>query len=88
MGVQSRRNSVHQALVGFFVTNAILGELTAGKLFTLGPFTSGIGVICWPAVFIATALIKECFGREGVRRLICMTIGLIVYTLVVLNLSI
>ena len=58
-----------------------------GKLFTLGPFTLSIGVIPWPVVFIATDLINEYFGREGVRRLTLMTIALIVYAFVVLFLA-
>ena len=78
---------MYLALAGFFVTNAILGELTGGKLFTLGPFTLSIGVIPWPVVFIATDLINEYFGREGVRRLTLMTIALIVYAFVVLFLA-
>ena len=88
IGLQSRRDVVYMALAGFFVTNAILGELTGGKLFTLGPFTLSIGVIPWPVVFIATDLINEYFGREGVKRLTLMTIALIVYAFIVLFLSI
>ena len=88
MGIQTRRDIVYLALAGFFVTNAVLGELTGGKLFTLGPFTLSIGVIPWPVVFIATDLINEYFGREGVRRLTLMTIGLIVYAFFVLFLAI
>ena len=84
MEAQTRRDIVYLALAGFFVTNAILGELTGGKLFSLGPFTLSIGVIPWPVVFIATDLINEYFGREGVRRLTFMTIALIVYAFVVL----
>ena len=38
-------------------------------------------------VFIATDLINEYFGREGVKRLTFMTIGLIVYAFVVLFLA-
>ena len=86
--VASRRDIVYLALAGFFVTNAILGELTGGKLFTLGPFTMSIGVIPWPVVFITTDLINEYFGRDGVRRLTLTTIGLIAYAFVVLYLSI
>ena len=88
MGIQTRRDIVYLALAGFFVTNAVLGELTGGKLFTLGPFTLSIGVIPWPVVFIATDLINEYFGREGVRRLTLMTIALIVYAFIVLFLAI
>jgi queuosine precursor transporter len=86
--VATRRDIVYLALAGFFVTNAILGEVTGGKLFTLGPFTMSIGVIPWPVVFIATDLINEYFGREGVRRLTFVTIGLIAYAFVVLYLAI
>jgi queuosine precursor transporter len=88
MDVATRRDIVYLALAGFFVTNAILGEVTGGKLFTLGPFTMSIGVIPWPVVFITTDLINEYFGRDGVRRLTFMTIGLIAYAFVVLYLSI
>ena len=88
IGVASRRDIVYLALAGFFVTNAILGELTGGKLFSLGPFTMSIGVIPWPVVFISTDLINEYFGRDGVRRLTFMTIGLIAYAFVILYLAI
>jgi uncharacterized integral membrane protein (TIGR00697 family) len=87
MTAQTRRDLVYLALAGFFVTNAILGELTGGKLFTLGPFTLSIGVIPWPVVFISTDLINEYFGRDGVRRLTFMTIGLIIYAFIVLFLA-
>ena len=87
MGIQTRRDIVYLALAGFFVTNAILGEVTGGKLFTFGVFTLSIGVIPWPVVFIATDLINEYFGREGVKRLTFMTIALIVYAFVVLFLA-
>jgi uncharacterized integral membrane protein (TIGR00697 family) len=87
MIAQTRRDVVYLALAGFFVTNAILGEVTGGKLFTLGPFTLSIGVIPWPVVFLSTDLMNEYFGREGVRRLTFMTIGLIIYAFVVLFLA-
>jgi queuosine precursor transporter len=87
MKAQSRRDLVYIALAGFFVSNAILGEVTGGKLFTLGPFTMSIGVIPWPVVFIATDLINEYFGREGVKRLTFITIGLIGYAFIVLYAS-
>jgi uncharacterized integral membrane protein (TIGR00697 family) len=44
-------------------------------------------VIPWPVVFLSTDLINEYFGREGVRRLTFMTIGLIGYAFVVLFLA-
>ena len=68
MDIQSHRDIVYLTLAGLFITNTILGELPGGKLFTFNPFTLSIGVIPWPVVFIATDLINEYFGREGVRR--------------------
>jgi hypothetical protein len=88
MDTTSRRDIVYLALAGFFVANAILGEVSGGKLFTMGPFTLSIGVIPWPVVFITTDLINEYFGRDGVRKLTFMTIGLIVYAFIVLYLAI
>ncbi len=84
METQTRRDIVYLILSGVFVTNAILGEVTGGKLFSVGPFTASIGVIPWPVVFLTTDLINEYFGREGVKRLTFMTIALIVYAFVVL----
>jgi hypothetical protein len=88
MDTTSRRDIVYLALAGFFVANAILGEVSGGKLFTMGPFTLSIGVIPWPVVFVTTDLINEYFGRDGVRKLTFMTIGLIVYAFIVLYLAI
>jgi uncharacterized integral membrane protein (TIGR00697 family) len=84
MDAQGRRNLVFLILSGVFVTNAILGEVTGGKLFTIGPFTASIGVIPWPVVFLTTDLINEYFGREGVKRLTFITIALIIYAFIVL----
>ncbi|HXG52144.1 MAG TPA: queuosine precursor transporter [candidate division Zixibacteria bacterium] len=84
MDAPTRRDLVFLVLAGVFVTNAILGEVTGGKLFTIGPFTASIGVIPWPVVFLTTDLINEYFGREGVKRLTLITIALIVYAFVVL----
>ncbi len=83
----SRRDIVYLILTGIFVTNALLGELMGGKLFTLGSFTMSIGVLPWPVVFLTTDLINEYFGSDGVRKLTLMTAALIVYAFVVLYLA-
>jgi len=88
MDAQARRDVVFLVLAGVFVTNAVLGELTGGKLFAFGPFTMSIGVIPWPVVFLTTDLINEYFGRDGVRKLTFVTIALIVYAFVVLFVAI
>ena len=88
MRTQARREIVYLALAAFFITDAVLAEVIGGKLFTLGPFTMSIGVLPWPVVFIATDLINEYFGREGVKKITLITIGLISYAYVVLFASI
>jgi hypothetical protein len=80
----TRRDIVFTILAGFFVTNAIVGELIGGKLIQAGPFTMSIGIIPWPVVFLTTDLINEYFGKKGVRRLTFLTAGLIVYTFILL----
>ncbi len=78
----TRRDIVYLLLAGFFVTDALLGELTGGKLIQVGPFVMSVGIIPWPIVFIATDIINEYFGLAGVRRLTLITIGLILYAFV------
>ena len=59
------KNIVYLALAAFFVTNAILGEVTGGKLFTFGPFTMSIGVIPWPCFISA---IRSSTASSGWKR--------------------
>jgi uncharacterized integral membrane protein (TIGR00697 family) len=84
MAAGTRRDLVYLALAAFFITDAVLAEVIGGKLFTLGPFTMSIGVLPWPVVFIATDLINEYFGREGVKKITLITIALISYAYVIL----
>ena len=93
----TRRQLVFFVLGGFFLTNALLGELTGGKLFAVPELDLGIlrlptvvlsiGVIPWPIVFITTDLINEYFGRAGVRRLTYLAVAMISYSFVVLFLA-
>ncbi len=80
----TKREILFTILAGFFVTNAIVGELIGGKLIQLGPFTMSIGIIPWPVVFLTTDIINEYFGKKGVRRLTLMTAVLIIYTFILL----
>jgi uncharacterized integral membrane protein (TIGR00697 family) len=88
---KTRRQLVFFILGGFFLTNAIVAELTGGKLFELpyitwfgGPIVLSIGVIPWPVVFITTDLVNEYFGKAGVRKLTFLAVGMIVYAFLVL----
>ena len=85
--LQTRRNIVFVLLAGFFITNAIMGEMIGGKIIQIGPFALSIGIIPWPVVFLSTDLINEYFGRENVKRLTFLTAGLIIYAFILLYLA-
>lgn len=101
MALRTRRDVLFLILGGFFLTNALLGELIGGKLFflgdpdfsvgagplTVGPFVMSIGVVPWPVVFLTTDLVNEYFGTRGVRQLTYLGIGMISYAFLVLYLA-
>ncbi len=80
----TRKEIVFIVLAGFFITNAIVGEMIGGKLIQIGPFIMSIGILPWPVVFLSTDLINEYFGKKGVRTITFLTAGLIVYTFLLL----
>jgi uncharacterized integral membrane protein (TIGR00697 family) len=88
VNLNTRKDLVYLILAGFFVCNAVFGELVGGKLFQVGPAILSLGAIPWPVVFITTDLINEYFGKQGVRRLTFITVGLIIYTFILLSIFI
>src|SRR6478609_607593 len=89
MDLTKRRDIVFIVLAGFFITNAIVAELIGGKLVKFfGLFTQSIGIILWPVVFILTDLINEHYGKAGVRKLTYITVGLIIYTFLIISVAI
>jgi uncharacterized integral membrane protein (TIGR00697 family) len=100
---RTRKDLVFFILGGFFLTNALLGELTGGKLFVLpegllkatgllaaikalglSELVLSIGVIPWPVVFLTTDLVNEYFGKQAVRKLTFLAVGMIGYSFLVL----
>ncbi len=89
MNFSNRRDIVFLVLAGFFITNAIIAELIGGKLIQFfGLFTQSIGIILWPIIFILTDLIDEHFGKDGVKKLTYITVGLISFAFIVLSIAI
>ncbi len=95
MKMQSRKDLVYLVLTAFFISNAILAELIGGKLIYipvvlpwLGMPAASIGVIPWPIVLVATDIMNEYFGREGVKRITLITVAMISYCFVILYLAI
>jgi hypothetical protein len=89
MDFNKRKDLVFIILAGFFITNAIVAELIGGKLIQFfGIFTQSIGIILWPVVFILTDLINEHYGKQGVKKLTYITVGLIAYTFILITIGI
>ncbi|MES2131360.1 MAG: queuosine precursor transporter [Bacteroidota bacterium] len=89
MNFKSRKDLVFLVLAGFFITNAIVAELIGGKLVQyFGLFTQSISIIMWPMVFILTDIINEHFGKDGVKKLTYITVGLISFTFILLSIAI
>jgi uncharacterized integral membrane protein (TIGR00697 family) len=86
--LKSRKDIVFLVLAGFFITNAIVAELIGGKLVQFfGLFTQSIGIIMWPVIFLLTDLINEYYGKDGVRKLTYITVGLISFTFIILTVA-
>lgn len=92
--MQSRKDLVYLILTAFFISNAVLAELIGGKLIYipvelpwLGMPAASIGVIPWPVVLLATDIMNEYFGREGVRRITLITVAMISYCFLILYLA-
>jgi uncharacterized integral membrane protein (TIGR00697 family) len=89
MDFKNRKDTVFLVLAGFFITNALIAELIGGKLIQFfGLFTQSIGIILWPIVFILTDLINEHFGKDGVKKLTYVTVGLISFAFIILTIAI
>lgn len=48
-------------------------------------FNLTAGVIIWPVVFIATDIINEYFGKDGVKKISILTVLLILYAFLVIS---
>ena len=75
-------------LAGIFVTNAILAELIGGKLIPVLGTVMSLGILPWPIVFLTTDLVNEYFGKKSVHFLSWLTVALILYCFLVLQIGI
>lgn len=83
--LKNKRNFVLFILSGFFITNAIVAEMIGSKLIHFGgPFDNSVGLILWPFVFLLTDIMNEYYGKEVVRKLSFVTVGLIAYVFLIL----
>jgi queuosine precursor transporter len=88
MNLKNNRDLLFLILAGFFITNAIVAELIGGKLIQFfGLFTQSIGIILWPVIFLLTDLMNEYYGKDGVKKLTYVTVGLISFTFIILAIA-
>lgn len=96
--VNERRQWLFIGLAGMFITCAITAELISNKLIEipvkfnffgneLGPFTTIVGVLPWPIVFLLTDLMNEFYGNKAVKRLSWITAGLIAFCFLIVSLA-
>jgi uncharacterized integral membrane protein (TIGR00697 family) len=94
----SRRQWLFIFLVGLFITNAVTAELISNKLIQIpisfdlfgkefGPFTTIVGILPWPIVFILTDLLNEFYGFKAVKRVSWITAILIAYCFIIVGVS-
>lgn len=88
MDFNKRKDLVFIILAGFFITNAVVAELIGGKVVEFfGVFVQSVGIILWPVVFVLTDLINEHYGKQGVRKLTYITVGLVSYMFIVISVA-
>ena len=84
MTFNNRKDLVYLVLAGFFICNALLGEILGGKLIQVGPYIMSIGVIPWPVVFLTTDIINDYYGKQGVLRITFLTVGILLFSVAVM----
>ncbi len=95
---QSKSYWLFIILAGLFITNAVTAELISNKLIeiplafsigdtTFGPYTTIVGILPWPIVFLLTDLLNEFYGKKAVQKLSWITSGLIGYCFIIVGIS-
>jgi uncharacterized integral membrane protein (TIGR00697 family) len=83
--LKNKKTFILFILSGFFIANTIVAEMIGSKLIHYGgPFVNSVGLILWPFVFILTDILNEYYGKEVVKRLSFITVGLIAYIFLIL----
>ncbi|MBV9217200.1 MAG: queuosine precursor transporter [Acidobacteria bacterium] len=82
-----RTLKLFSVFTGFFVASLLLANVTAGKIFEIGPFALSAGVIVFPVAFIFGDILTEVYGYELSRKVIwtgfgCQILAAVIYLIV------
>jgi uncharacterized integral membrane protein (TIGR00697 family) len=68
--------------------NAVVSpKAKIGNNVEIGPFTTIVGILPWPIVFLITDLMNEFYGKKAVQRISWITSGLIGYCFLIVGIS-
>lgn len=84
---QERTLKLFSVFTGFFVASLLLANVTASKIFVVGPFALSAGVIVFPIAFIFGDILTEVYGYELSRKVIwtgfaCQILAAVIYLVV------
>jgi uncharacterized PurR-regulated membrane protein YhhQ (DUF165 family) len=68
--LQEKNLKLFSVFTGIFVASLLIANVTAPKIFQLGPFTFSGGVIVFPVVFIFGDILTEVYGYTLSRKII------------------
>jgi len=84
-------------LSGLFITSVVTAELISNKLIEIpefiffglsfGPYTTIVGILPWPIVFLITDLLNEFYGKNVVKRLSWICSVLILFCFIIVGVS-
>jgi queuosine precursor transporter len=82
-----RTLKLFSVFTGFFVASLLLANVTASKIFEVGPFALSAGVIVFPIAFIFGDILTEVYGYELSRKVIwtgfaCQILAAVIYLIV------
>lgn len=75
-------------MAGIFITSAIVAELISCKIVDIGLYPIIAGIVPWPVVFLLTDVMNEYFGKQAVRRLSWITVGLIAFCFLIVFIAV
>lgn len=86
--LKTRKEVAFMFMAGIFITCAIVGELISGKSVQTPIYPIIAGIVPWPIVFLLTDVMNEYFGKQAVRRLSWITVGLIGFCFILVSIAV